>query len=414
MTWYLQMASDRSAPVLQRTGCPVCGSADLHRFLTRAQVPVHQNRVFAALAQARATRCGDLRMLACSHCGFVFNAAFDPAQLEYEQDYDNTQSLSGVFDDYLDRRVEELVLREGVREAQVVEVGCGKGHFLRKLVAYPNSGNRGLGFDPSYRGPLSELGGRLRFERRFYDAQCAHIPADVVVCRHVIEHIADPLSLLRAIRAALRERPQARVFFETPCVQWILRNQVVWDFFYEHCSLFSGASLQLAFERTGFEVLQVRHVFGDQYLWLEARLATGQASDANLGAHQDAAHDVVDLALAYGASEQSQIQEWSQALARWRAHGPVALWGAGAKGVTFAHLFDPQALGIDCVVDINPAKQGGHVAGSGHAIIAPSDLLGRGVANVVLMNRNYRQEVQATLNELGCTARLIDWSPPCS
>jgi len=236
----------------------------------------------------------------------------------------------------------------------------------------------------------------------------------VVVCRHVIEHVADPLELLRAVRAALRERPQARVFFETPCVLWILRNQVVWDFFYEHCSLFSAASLQLAFERTGFEVLQVRHVFAGQYLWLEARPAARLENDPVVGGYAAAASDLADLALAYGASEQVQVRGWAKALERWRADGPVALWGAGAKGVTFAHLLDPQALCIDCVVDINPAKQGGHVAGSGHAIIAPSGLLRRGVAHVVLMNPIYRQEVQATLDELGCTARLIDWSPTCN
>lgn len=408
------MVADGFAPTSLRTACPVCGSAEPDCFLSRARVPVHQNRIFASRAQARAAIRGELNMQVCRRCAFVFNQSFDSGRLAYEQDYDNTQSHSGVFDDYLDRRVEDLVLRDGVRDAQVVEVGCGKGHFLRKLVAYPGSGNRGLGFDPSYRGPLSDLAGRLRFEHRFYDAQCAQTPADVVVCRHVIEHVADPLALLRAVRAALRERPRARVFFETPCVQWILRNQVVWDFFYEHCSLFCAASLQYAFECTGFEVLQVRHVFGDQYLWLEARPAAmpdddpidhGQAADAG---------ELADLALAYGASEQSQVRQWTQALARWRVDGAVALWGAGAKGVTFAHLLDPQAQCIDCVVDINPAKQSGHVAGSGHAIIAPSELMRRGVAHVVLMNPNYRQEVQATLDELGSSARLIDWSPACN
>ncbi len=82
--------------------------------------------------------------------------------------------------------------------------------------------------------------------------------------------------------------------------------------------------------------------------------------------------------------------------------------------MTFAHLLDPQRQRIDCVVDINPAKQHGHVAGSGHAIVAPAELARRGVASVVLMNPNYHQEVQATLDSLGSTARLIDWSPPCN
>jgi SAM-dependent methyltransferase len=394
--------------------CPLCGSLALQQFLSREQVPVHQNRVFPSRCEAQAASRGDLDMRVCRHCGFVLNHGFDAGRLEYEQDYDNTQSHSGVFDEYLDLLVEDLVVRQGVRDAQVVEVGCGKGHFLRKIVAFQDSGNQGLGFDPSYRGPLSDLDGRLRFERRFYDAQCARTPADVVVCRHVIEHVADPLALLRQVRAALRERPNARVFFETPCVRWILREQVVWDFFYEHCALFCAESLQLAFERTGFEVLQVRQVFGDQYLWLEARPAHASKVVTAAGGGDDAtASDLADLAQTFGACEQRQLQQWSEALSRWNADGPVALWGAGAKGVTFAHLLDPQSRRIECVVDINPAKQGGYVAGSGHAIVAPSALKSRGVATVVLMNPNYRQEVQATLDSLQCTARLIDWSPAC-
>jgi C-methyltransferase C-terminal domain len=212
------------------------------------------------------------------------------------------------------------------------------------------------------------------------------------------------------VRGALRDRPQARVFFETPCVAWILRNQVVWDFFYEHCSLFSAASLRRAFVSTGFEVLQVRHVFGAQYLWLEARPATAPAD----GQADAGASELVGLAQSYGVGEQSLLRQWAQALERWRIDGPVALWGAGAKGVTFAHLLDTHGRHIDCVVDINPAKQGGYVAGSGHAIVAPSALPRRGVAHVVLMNPNYRQEVQATLDALGSTAQLIDWSPSCN
>ena len=133
----------------------------------------------------------------------------------------------------------------------------------------------------------------------------------------------------------------------------------------------------------------------------------------DVGSAADAS-ELIDLAQAFGASEQSRLRQWALALQRWCAEGPVALWGAGAKGVTFAHLLDPRMQRIACLVDINPAKQHGHVAGSGHAIVSPAELSRLGVANVILMNPNYHQEVQSTLDGLGCTARLIDWSPPCN
>src|SRR5437764_687990 len=66
-----------------------------------------------------------------------------------------------------------------------------------------------------------------------------------------------------------------RVYFETPDVTWILRNQVIWDFFYEHCSLFAPGSLSTAFAAAGFRVSAVRRVFCDQYLWIEASVSDG-------------------------------------------------------------------------------------------------------------------------------------------
>ena len=385
--------------------CPVCASQNTARFLQRQQVPVHQNLVLADQASALAVARGDLHMAACGDCGFVFNSAFDLSRLAYGAQYDNTQSHSAMFDAYLDGLVELLVKRHGVRNARIVEIGCGKGHFLRKLVAYPGAGNTGFGFDPSYVGPDSDLDGRLEFRRRFYDADCVDIPADVVVCRHVIEHVPRPVDLLDSVHAALANQPAARVYFETPCVQWILQNRVLWDFFYEHCSLFCADSLRTAFERSRFVVESVEHVFGGQYLWLQARPAasTERLADRH-GAH------LAGLAQAYAVDERRLCQTLQHRLRTLRQQGPVALWGAGAKGVTFANLVDPSRGLLDCLVDINPAKQGCFVAGTGHPIVEPAALGRHGVGNVVLMNPNYRPECLQRLEAVRCSANLIDWS----
>ncbi len=388
--------------------CPLCGTAALPPFLVRESVPVHQNLPAATAAEARAAPRGRLEMVACQACGFVFNRAFDPALPRYGPGYDNAQSHSPAFAAHLDALARHLVEERGVRGVRIVEVGCGRGDFLRRLVAWPGADNRGIGFDPAYDGPAEDLGGRLRFERRFYGPAC-DVPADVVVCRHVIEHVADPLALLRAVRGA------PRVFFETPDVGWILRHGVIWDFFYEHCSLFSAGSLAHAFALAGFGEVRTRSVFGAQYLWVEAKSPVTPAkarvqARAKIGAVglDPGLRRGDDLAAAYGASEPERLRAWKKRLSDLAAEGPLALWGAGAKGVTLAGLVDPAADIIDCLADINPAKQGHFVPGTGHPIVAPTALAARGVRHVVLMNPAYRAETVALLPECG-NPRLAAW-----
>jgi SAM-dependent methyltransferase len=386
----------------EQTRCPICKSSITNRFLRRARVPVHQNLVVKDRKSAVEIARGDLDLAVCEICGFVFNQAFDAAKLIYDQAYDNTQSYSPYFDAYLDDLVKHLINERGIRNQRIVEVGCGKGLFLRKLVGAAETGNSGYGFDPSYVGPDSDLDGRLQFERRYYGPDCIHIPADIVVCRHVIEHIADPIQLLRTIRQTLADAPHARVFFETPYVDWILSNQVIWDFFYEHCSYFSTQSLTTAFEIAGFQVERVEHVFGQQYLWLEATIA----ADNPTATKQP--NDTPALARQFAIAENQLTSSWRARVAALAAQQRIALWGAGAKGVTFANLIDADCTQIACVVDMNPQKQSQYIPGSGHPIVDYRELANLGVSAALVMNPNYHQEIQQLLDQANLRIELID------
>jgi hypothetical protein len=194
------------------------------------------------------------------------------------------------------------------------------------------------------------------------------------------------------------------VFFETPCVEWILRNLVIWDFFYEHCSLFTADSLSEAFRRSGFIVERVGRLFGGQYLWLEARVA--EIVSPVILFHPETpglAHD-------YAQEEEQLRRIWLDRLFDLATRGKVALWGAGAKGATFANLIDPDARLVDCVVDLNPNKQGCYIPGTGHPIVAPAELTSRGIRSAILMNPNYLEENQRLLAECGIAVDLMDWS----
>ena len=386
----------------QLNKCPVCQSNILTIFLERERVPICQNLIINDQRSAMEIPLGDLSLAVCGECGFIYNQAFDSSIISYGHDYDNTQSFSGVFTEYLSQLACALVFDKGVQNCRIVEVGCGKGLFLRKLTEL--GGNIGYGFDPSYVGPATDLDGHIHFEKSYYGPECAVIPADVIICRHVIEHVPNPLDLLHSIRLALANSPLAKVFIETPCVEWILKKQVMWDFFYEHCSYFTAASLTTAFETAGFRVDNVRSVFGDQYLWLEAKpLYSGDKLTIS-----KKPGSLPDLATRFSASESELRRVLETRIEELAREGGLAIWGAGAKGVTLANLIDPKRKWIACVVDLNPNKQGHYIPGTGHPIVGCQYLPEYGIKTAILMNPNYRQENLALLRECDLNVELID------
>ena len=397
----LLIGGERRKNMTLKTKCPVCKKENVDIFLDRPQVPIYQNFLVNDRKSAVNITRGDLQMAVCSNCGFVYNTAFDLDLLKYGQNYDNAQFFSNAFNDYLDRLAAYLIHERGVQNCRIVEVGSGDGYFLKKLVKEGN--NIGVGYDPSYIGPLEDIDGRLRFEQSYYGPEQAHTQADVVICRHVIEHVPEPIDLLISVRQSLASSPSAYVFFETPTVEWILKNNTFWDFFYEHCSIFTKASLTTAFQLSGFQVKDVRIEFGGQYLWMEASPSMVNSTNVEVDAMQ-----IPDLAKKFSLAESRLKSVWHEKIRELNINGNVALWGAGAKGVTFANLVDPQNQMIECVVDINPRKQGHFLPGTGHPIVDFMSIPLHKVKTIIIMNPNYRQEITVLLENANFDVQLID------
>ena len=385
----------------QKDACPVCKSSFVSIFLSRKNVPVQQNFIIDDKESAISTIRGDLDLAVCESCGFIFNQSFDLSKMKYGQHYDNTQDYSPYFESYISNLTSSLIHKKNIQNRCIVEVGCGKGSFLRRLVENKEWGNNGYGFDPSYVGLESDLDGRLKFEKRYYDIECSNVPAGVVICRHVIEHIPDPLTLLQTIKKTLSHSANARVFFETPTVEWILHNKVIWDFFYEHCSYFTPESLATLFEVAGFEVENVEHVFNGQYLWLEAIVCHEKPLVTKNP------RNIPILAKEFGKLEQIHKKEWEIKVQELSKKGKVAVWGAGAKGVTFTNMIDPECKYIECVIDLNPKKQGKYLVGTGHPIVSYRDIKTRNIKSAILMNPNYYDENLILLNKSNLHIDLI-------
>jgi SAM-dependent methyltransferase len=383
-----------------RPACPLCAHTETARVVQRRGVPVHQNLIYRTADEARAAVRHDLDLVCCAGCGFIWNRAFDERLLEYGQSYVADQAASPAFLAYL-ASVADLLAAEGLRGGEALEVGSGSGAFLRVLSDRAHC--RGYGFDRSYAGPPTSQDARVQL--RAEDATADNTPAaDVVLSRHVIEHIPDPLSFLRLMAALARKRSGAFLYVETPDVSWILERVVVQDFFYEHCSYFDPETLAYACGLAGFARTRLTTGFGGQYLWAVAREAAGAT-------RPDPAR-ALDLARRFSTEESAHLAAWRHRVAGAASQGGVALWGAGAKGTTFAAVLDAEATRIRCLVDINPAKQSCFVPVTGHPIVGPAELGRLGIRTVVVMNPNYLQEVRDATASLAVPVMLVTEAEP--
>jgi SAM-dependent methyltransferase len=383
--------------------CPVCNRNHIVNVIHINQVPIVCNSISDTRQKALDATLGDIALAFCRHCGHIFNLAFDTAQIGYTEDYENSLHFSPRFQEYATALASNLVNRYGLFDKDILEIGSGRGDFLKLLVELGQ--NRGMGFDPSYPGPAPEDEIRgLTFVQDYYDQHYAGFPADFILSRHVLEHIPQPGNFLRMLRSVIGERLETVIFFEVPNVFYTLHDLGIWDLIYEHCSYFSASSLAEAFRCSGFEVLQTRETFEGQFLTVEARPAANGISKksqtpAFLGA---IAQDVDNFAENY----RQKVEAWKMRLYEFRRTGKrVVIWGAGSKGISFLNTLKSLDV-IEYVVDINPRKQGKFISGTGQKIVSPSFLRTYQPQVVILMNRNYEGEIRQQLQDMGLDAEI--------
>ena len=349
------------------------------RTLYRAeQLPVFQNRMFATREAVRGCVRGDLEIVQDEATGLIFNRAFDPELMVYDADYQNEQGHSPAFLDHLRSVAQRLACH--LRGNTLIEVGCGKGHFLEHLQAL---GFDITGLDPAYEGSNPAV-------LREYFTPATGLRADGLILRHVLEHVKDPFTFLGQLRDA--NGGKGKIYIEVPCVEWIARHHAWFDLFYEHVNYFRLSD----FARLFGTLYEAGHCFGGQYLYAVADLATLRQPVATAG-------DLFDLP---PALMQDVARTAARLTAAQQAGRPgAAVWGGASKGVIFSLFMERAGAPLSMIVDINPAKQGKYIAASGMRVHGPAEALEclAPGTDLFVMNGNYLNEIQAlTDHQFNC------------
>lgn len=395
---------------MKRIQCKGCGGNETTTFYEVVNAPVHSVLLMRTREQALSFPTGKIELAYCNTCGFISNIAFEGANQNYSAEYEETQGYSGTFNAFHRRLAKDLIHRHALFDKQILEIGCGKGEFLNLLCELGH--NRGIGFDPAYI-PERDAGAAKRqttFIRDFYSEKYAHYYGDFVCCKMTLEHIPEVGNFVGIVRSALDGNEETMVFFQIPEVRRILRDVAFWDVYYEHCSYFGEESLAHVFLQQGFEIRHIWTDYDDQYLMIEATPSgkTGQAILEKRGRLEALKKDVDH----FSKHITGLLSAWRQALRKMQKEGKrVVLWGGGSKAVAFLTTLGI-ADEVACAVDINPYKQGTYLAGTGHEVVGPKQLIDIEPDLVIVMNPIYRDEIESMLRDLNLSPEiwLIDKS----
>lgn len=382
--------------------CAGCGNHLPDPFFENNATPVDCGYAPFDRAEAINAKKGEIRLSSCANCGLVQNTRFEPSQIRFEPGYAVDLVHSPSFLQFLNDLADRLIQQFDLNNKQILEIGCGQGHFLKLLCQ--RGGNHGIGVDPTVavEGPHDIPSGKAEFIRDCFPFPgFEQLQPDFICSLSVIEDIPKLQSFLSSIRL-LSERKASPIYLEAFNGVGALERGEIWSIHYEQCNYFSAESLENILIANGFQVSASGTCYqGDQYVFAEAYTESTT---------QNQLSDVREPAKSIGKIQESfdkQLQEWDQRLSEATSSGKrVVLWGAGGKGISLLNCVK-NANAISHVVDINPDRQQRFIPGTGHLIVAPEKIQEIRPDLIIVTNQIYLDEIKSIVESYQLDADFV-------
>ncbi len=387
--------------------CPVCESKSTHAFYEHANVPCQDGYIWPTREAAINAPKGNIHLLYCADCTHIFNSQFDLSKFVFDDSYNISLHHSPTYQRFITDLTEDLVQRHQLQGKTVLEIGCGKADFL-KGITIP-FGNRGIGFDPTFvdANLTDDQRKSVTVYKRFYTPEDQSYVADFLTFRSMLQYFTNPREFINGFRGSVA-KPHGVIYAEVPNSAHTFEQLCIWNIVYEHGCFYSPQSLATLFATSGYHVQKVFTCFvEDQNLGLEAGVTRSSKQYKIDPAAIAAFGETIER---FVAEHRRKTAEWRSILDRLLSAGKrVALWGAGARAISFCNLFGMTDQELPYVVDINPHRQGRYLPLTLQKVVAPEHLLVDRPEVIIITNSGYAHEIRAQIATMGikCETMVI-------
>lgn len=380
---------------MRQSACPACAYQVAITFFDGGSKSLASIAWPASPEDAKALPKLPLDFVRCVDCGHVYNARFDYSNIPYAEKPNLMFNEGAVWSDFI-KSLSARLLGQLPSDPVVVEIGHGDGSFIAAL-AEGRTGGKFIGFDPH--GAVHDHGGvTLRPDMFEPDRHLKELKPDLIVSRHVLEHLLNPLAFLQEISftaCCLGLRPLA--YFEVPCIDRVLETGRTVDFYYEHSSQFTTESFTRMVSNCGAEIIDIGHGYNGEVVFGLMRLGSGS---------DHLKHAIEAQGFFYGAQQAYGIIR-RQLSALYESKRRTAIWGGTGKAAAFMQRYELDAQRFPIVVDDDPNKVGTYVPGTGQKILFRDWLIENPVDVIIIPTQWRAVDIMAVMQRAGITAESI-------
>lgn len=385
---------------MQNYTCPACGYHIAVQFYNGGLLPLTTLAWPQSCEEAQAMERLPHDFMRCVDCGHISNSAFDYDKVPYSDKPNLMFNKGAIWSEHL-QKVCDLIAAHLPENPTVVEIGCGEGHLLRSLAKKIPTGTF-IGFDPN--AEIETEGTLIGARATLFEPgkHLAELQPDLIISRHVFEHLMNPLAFAQEVAFAANVAECAtKLFIEVPCIDGVLAAGRTVDFFYEHNSHFTTQSLERLLTRCATGVDLIETSYNGEVIY---GLASFQPQN-----HQ------VELARQAIAFQEKSLESATQLVPQFEdlanSRKRIAIWGGTGKAAAFINQNQLDKKRFPIVIDSDMDKAGTFVPGTGQEILYRDQLLEEPV-EVILIATQWRAAdivLEIERNQIAFETILIEY-----
>ena len=213
--------------------CPVCDGRTWQPVLSYEAAPVFQ--MLRPGESVTPDHFAPFAVVSCTGCGHLYDRAH--SQPTEERMYHGWTLTNAPVNLKISQELEQVARWIGLPQYQgkhVIEIGGGTGQLARLLARHAD---RVTVFEPSAAlRPEMLPEENITLYNRAFAPLLAGSKADFIVCRSVLEHVAEPLRMLREVREALTD--DGCVYLEVPRGEFVDERAAIYDLATQHTQYF--------------------------------------------------------------------------------------------------------------------------------------------------------------------------------